>query len=264
MRALARCDTLVDWIGIEPDVESLRAAQAQVSLMARARAARRAGKHALALSLLERASDLTRSCAEYRLEFGLAAAGAGDAAAVEALRQVVREAPDNRGAWEALAVAYEKTGDEGEAARTREIVRERWEPAEAIGPGEQLVFGGQLRLYGYELVTPRVGPGGEVELKLYLECLAPMEPGLYLFAHFETDGDFFTGDTDIESAGWKRGEVRVVTVRTNVPGASSPGARTVSAGIWQPVRGTRLALRKGRARVKKGKAAIVSLEVAAP
>ncbi len=264
VRALARCETLIDWIGIEPDVESLRAAQAQASLLAWARAERRAGKHDLALSLLERASDLTRSSEEYRLEFALASGGAGSAGAVEALRQAVGEVPGNRGAWEALALAYEKTGKEDKAARTWETIRERWEPAEALGPGEELVFGEQLRLYGYELVTPRMGPGGEVELKLYLECLAPMQPGLYLFVHFEADGDFFIGDTDIESAGWKSGDARVVTVRAKVPGSSPPGAKTVSAGIWHPVRGTRLALRRGPARVEERKAAIVSLEVVAP
>jgi hypothetical protein len=44
-------------------------------------------------------------------------------------------------------------------------------------------LGGQMRLLGYDLVQPQVRPGGQLELTLYWEILAPMERDWSVFVH---------------------------------------------------------------------------------
>jgi 4-amino-4-deoxy-L-arabinose transferase-like glycosyltransferase len=93
-------------------------------------------------------------------------------------------------------------------------------------------------LLGYDLDTRRAVPGGELELKLYWQCLSEMDISFHIFVHLETDRIWGQGDSmpncgHHPTTAWRPGEQvadpYVVTIDPSTP----PGEYPLLVGMYE-------------------------------
>lgn len=244
-KALGPVNVRFHWVAVSPDTRALLVERACQIVLARAHTANARGEHAQALSYLQHVSGESRSSPEFQYERALACRALGKwPEAAQALENAVGAVPGNRRALAELGQVYEKLGKPAQAETIRKEIHNKFTPAQALSPESQPVFGEKLRLYGYELAPGSVTPGGEIELKLYLECLSAMEAGLYFFVHFEKDKRFFPADQNLDSSRWKKGEVRTLVARATVPADFPKGEARIVVGVWHPELARRLTARR--------------------
>jgi 4-amino-4-deoxy-L-arabinose transferase-like glycosyltransferase len=101
-----------------------------------------------------------------------------------------------------------------------------------------LVFGGKLRLLGYDISTTHLAPGETLAVSLYWQALAPMDIRYRAFVHVETDRMWGQHDDDpvcrVRTDEWRppqsgMGQFRV-TLDPAIPGGSYP----VTVGVYNP------------------------------
>lgn len=109
-------------------------------------------------------------------------------------------------------------------------------------------FEGVMRLLGYDLQADAVEPGGDVEVILYWEALAPTERDYVVFVHLVGEGglvvaqrDSFPGlgrlPTRLLEPGFRWSDRQVIQVPAT---AYAPDEAQVSVGVYDPVGGGRL------------------------
>ncbi len=123
-------------------------------------------------------------------------------------------------------------------------------PAElqAIPHSLAVDFGGQMELLGYELVTPKVTPGGYAEVTLWWRALAPMSANYSVFLHLTGPNNQPTGQLDTypgrglyPTSLWTPGEAIRDTYHIPVATwAIAPGVAQLSVGLYRLDTGQRL------------------------
>jgi hypothetical protein len=120
-----------------------------------------------------------------------------------------------------------------------------WCPSDGFNAGEPQAayrplvlpvdFGGVVELAGYDLRTPAVGPGEEVELSTVWQVRAPFAPEAVIFAHLLDDGGQVVGQVDrldVPSWHWQPGDAFVQLHRFQVDADAPPGVYHLEVGIY--------------------------------
>jgi hypothetical protein len=110
-------------------------------------------------------------------------------------------------------------------------------------------FGEQVRLLGYDVTGDRVSRGGQIEVTLHFQALAPLD-GVRLFSHLVGPGGFTNLDHTPAGgshpvARWRPGETIRDRLSIAIPSAFAPGGYTLLVGFWRPVENRRLAVSPG-------------------
>ena len=111
-----------------------------------------------------------------------------------------------------------------------------------------IVFGGHLRLLGYDIPETSVQPGGALELSLYWESLAPTATDHLIFIHLLGQGDRIVAQRDscpgrgLISTTWLEPGRRWVEHYTiTIPAtAYGPDELTLNVGVYDATSGARL------------------------
>lgn len=120
-----------------------------------------------------------------------------------------------------------------------------WCPADAFAPDtpqsayERLALpvnlGGVVELVGYDLRTPVVEPGGQVELLTVWRVRASFAPEAVMFAHLlDHDGQILgqVDRLDVPSWAWQPGDAFVQLHRFPIDGSAAPGRYHLEVGIY--------------------------------
>ncbi|MBN1178845.1 MAG: glycosyltransferase family 39 protein [Anaerolineae bacterium] len=119
----------------------------------------------------------------------------------------------------------------------------------AIPHPMDVTFGGAMRLLGYALGAETVEPGGQVELTLYWEALAPTDRDYAVFVHLLAEGDLLVAQRDTLPGlgrlsttwldpGFRWADRTVVQVPAT---AYAPDVTQFEIGLYDPVTMSRLA-----------------------
>ena len=103
--------------------------------------------------------------------------------------------------------------------------------------------GDVIELAGYDLRTPVVGPGGEVELLTVWRVRAPFAPEAVTFAHLLDHNGHIVGQMDrldVPSWHWRSGDAFVQLHRFQVDANAPPGLYHLEVGIYTRENLTRL------------------------
>jgi hypothetical protein len=139
--------------------------------------------------------------------------------------------------------------------------------ASAPAPGRPLDgrFGNQVRLLGYDLTNDHVQRGGELEVTLHFQVLAPLD-GVRLFSHLVGPGGFANLDhAPVRGLHpvprWRVGETIRDRFSIRVPATFSPGVYTLLAGFWRPDENRRLTVSPATSDAGDGRLRVVSFTV---
>jgi hypothetical protein len=108
-------------------------------------------------------------------------------------------------------------------------------------------FGDEVRLLGYDVSGDRVGRGGQLEVTLHFQALAPLE-GVRFFSHLVGPSGFMNLDhAPVQGshplARWRAGETIRDRFSIAVPTTFSPGSYTLLIGFWRPAGNQRLTVK---------------------
>jgi hypothetical protein len=144
--------------------------------------------------------------------------------------------------WIRPAYAYPQplTGTQIAAIPAQVAVGASGEPAER--------FGGLMRLLGYDVGTDVTQPGGQVEVTLYWDALAPADRDYTVFVHLLGEGDLLVAQRDTFpglgrlSTTWLEPGFRWADRYVlQVPGTSyAPDVAQIEVGLYDAVTGSRL------------------------
>jgi hypothetical protein len=96
-----------------------------------------------------------------------------------------------------------------------------------------------LHVTGYDLSASEVARGGEVELTMYFESLAPVPHGWRPFFHLDGPGGSFRNLDHVPVDGaypierWRRGQHIRDHQRIGFPAYTPPGVYTIYVGLFQ-------------------------------
>jgi 4-amino-4-deoxy-L-arabinose transferase-like glycosyltransferase len=120
----------------------------------------------------------------------------------------------------------------------RSATPERYSQTSSPGDPLDVIFGGKLRLRGYDLRSADVAPGDTLDLTLYWQATASMDTRYRTFVHVETDRMWGQHDDDpicrartdeLRSSQAGAGQFRV-TLDPTTP----PGEYPVTVGVYDP------------------------------
>jgi 4-amino-4-deoxy-L-arabinose transferase-like glycosyltransferase len=95
--------------------------------------------------------------------------------------------------------------------------------------------GDVVELVGYDLRTPTIGPGGEVELLTLWQVRAPFAPEAVIFAHLLDHGGQVVGQVDrldVPSWHWRPGDAFVQVHRFQIGAQATPNLYHLEVGIY--------------------------------
>ncbi len=125
-----------------------------------------------------------------------------------------------------------------------------------VSPGEErpvgAVFGGQIRLQSYALLTPSATSGEVVQIRLTWQALRPIERRYKVFIHIVDERGHIVGQHDSEPVGgtrlttlWPIGEAIQDPYGVLVMPGTPPGLHTVRVGLYGLEDGRRLEITEG-------------------